>query len=88
MARPSRPPARLPRVRHGCVVVAVWREDTSPEIAGALAGECATFLALTGHLDADERGRLLEESLGGAWAPRSDEELHMLTHALMPDADA
>ena len=66
--------------------VASWREDTSPEIAAALAGEWAMFLEITDGLHAGARGRLLEESFGGAWAPQSEEELHTLTRTLMPDA--
>ena len=66
--------------------VASWREDTSPGIAAALAGEWAIFLEMTDGLDVDARARLLEESFGGAWSPQSDEELHVLTRALKPEA--
>ena len=39
---------------------------------------------MTRDLDAGARGRLLEESFGGAWAPQTDEQLHGLSRALMP----
>jgi hypothetical protein len=61
---------------------ASWLEDTSPEDAAALASEWAHFLDVTADLDAGERGRLLEHTFGGAWAPRSDDELHTLTRAM------
>ncbi len=68
--------------------VAAWREDTAPEDTAALAQEWATFLALTEGLHASARGRLLEDSFGGAWAPGSDEELEALTRALSRPYDA
>lgn len=65
--------------------VCAWRDDTSHEVTRLLAGEWLIFLEMTRDLDAGARGRLLEASFGGAWAPRSDEELHTLTRALTPD---
>lgn len=62
--------------------LASWHDDTSDEAAQALADEWSDFLALTDGLPTDERARLLEAGFGGAWAPRSDEELHTLTRAL------
>jgi hypothetical protein len=61
---------------------ASWIEDTSPDEAAALVTEWDRFLDVTAGMDAGERGRLLESSFGGAWAPRSDEELHTLTRAM------
>ncbi len=61
---------------------ASWLEDTSPEDAVALASEWRRFLDVTVGMAAGERGRLLEHSFGGAWAPRSDDELHTLTRAI------
>jgi hypothetical protein len=66
--------------------VSAWRDDTSAEISRSLAGEWMIFLEMTRDLDAGARGRLLETSFGGAWAPRSDEQLHTLTRALLAAA--
>ena len=63
--------------------LALWRDDTSAADFEALAEEWAIFLGLTAGMDAGARGRLLEESFGGAWAPREDEELHALTRGLL-----
>lgn len=68
--------------------LAAWRADTSAGAVDDLAREWRIFLSATEGLDVETRGQLLEEAFGGAWAPRSDTELHALTRALHPRDEA
>jgi len=68
--------------------VAAWRGDTSAAETEALAAEWTRFLALTPDLDTAARARMLEDSFGGAWAPRSARELDELTAALRTLAES